>query len=110
MNYKIFNTMKRFIILGFTYTLFLLITACENYLDIVPDNIPTVDHAFTLRSAAERYLFTCYSYMPKDADVGDNPAILAGDEIWDLRDNAYAYANVARGFQNVISPYGDRWS
>jgi hypothetical protein len=105
------KNMRRIAKTGFVPALIILIfSACSDYLDIVPDNIPTVDHAFTLRSAAEKYLFTCYSYMPLDADVGDNPAILGGDEIWDLRDNAYAYTNLARGFQNVISPYGDRWN
>lgn len=38
--------------------------SCNNYLDIVPDNIATIDNAFTMRSEAEKFLFTCYSYMP----------------------------------------------
>lgn len=105
------KNMRRIAKKGIVPALIILIfSACSSYLDIVPDNIPTVDHAFTLRSAAEKYLFTCYSYMPADATVDDNPAVLAGDEIWDLRDNAYSYTLVARGFQNVITPYGDRWN
>lgn len=103
--------MRRITLIRFIQFLFVLtVSSCSDYLDIVPDNIPTLEHAFSLRSTAESYLFTCYSYMPDDANVGDNPALLAGDEIWDLRDNAFAYTNVARGYQNVVNPYGDRWT
>ena len=105
------KNMRRITLIRFLQVLLaLIVSSCSDYLDIIPDNIPTLEHAFSLRSEAEGYLFTCYSYMPDDANVGDNPAILAGDEIWDLRDNAYAYTSVARGYQNVISPAGDRWN
>ena len=36
---------------------------CGSWLDIVPDNVATLDNAFALRTTAERYLFTCYSYL-----------------------------------------------
>jgi len=39
-----------------------VIQACKkSYLDIVPDNIATLDNAFANRNEAEKYLFTCYS-------------------------------------------------
>jgi hypothetical protein len=41
-------------------------TAGCNYLDIVPDNVATMSHAFSNRAALERYLFTCYSYFPDE--------------------------------------------
>jgi len=48
----------------FTSTLLaILITSC-NYLDIVPDNIATLEMAFNTRANAEKYLATCYtSYL-----------------------------------------------
>ena len=39
--------------------------SCDSYLDVVPDNIATIDHAFTDRNQAEKYLHTVYSYLPK---------------------------------------------
>lgn len=48
--------------------------SCKKYLDIVPDGIATIDNAFTTRISAEKYLFTCYSYMPQQGDVASNPS------------------------------------
>lgn len=52
--------------------------SCTDYLDVVPDNVATIDNAFAMRAQAEKFLFTCYSYMPHDADINLNPAILGG--------------------------------
>jgi hypothetical protein len=70
--------MKKFIY--FTIVGLTILSSCKNYLDVVPDNIATVDYAFRNRVVAERYLYTCYSYMPRHG-TGDDPA-LAGDEVW----------------------------
>lgn len=86
------------------------IVSCD-YLDLVPDNVPTIDNAFTMRSEAEKYLFTCYSYLPKDADINSNPALSGGDEIWELTDESLAtqFARLAKGNQNIINPIGAQW-
>ena len=34
---------------------------CTDYLDVVPDNIATIEMAFNNRANAEKYLATCYS-------------------------------------------------
>ena len=39
-------------------------SSCKKYLDVTPDNIATIENAFTMRKEAEKYLFTCYSYLP----------------------------------------------
>src|SRR3546814_11592075 len=44
--------------------LIVTVTSCGNYLDVVPDGVATIENAFTSRTTAEKYLFTCYSYMP----------------------------------------------
>ena len=41
-----------------------VLASCESYLDVVPDNIATIDNAFTDRVQAEKFLFTLYSYLP----------------------------------------------
>jgi hypothetical protein len=89
-------------------------TSCKKYLDIVPDNIATIENAFTRRNEAEKFLFTCYSFLPKSGDLTGNPAFYAGDEIsliWPTVDfalNPAAY-NIARGNQNVVDPFANFW-
>jgi len=85
-------------------------------LDIVPDNVATLDYAFRLRSQAEKYLFTCYSYLPDLGAWSANPALLSGDEIWFFYPYKDAYYGtppdnweVARGNQNIVSPYLNYW-
>ena len=82
--------------------------ACNEYLDIVPDNVAEIGMAFQLRSSAERFLFTCYSYMPEDGTQA-NPAFHAGDELWLAADNAATAWNIARGNQNVVDSYCNYW-
>lgn len=101
--------MKKYIIIGTFALIFLaVLNSCKKYLDVVPDNIATIDNAFTMRSQAQKYLFTCFSYMPNDGDLSDDPGMASGDEIWEIKDRG-AYFNIANGLQNIVSPYGDRW-
>jgi len=44
---------------------FLGFSSC-NYLDVVPDERPTEADAFKDKNAAERYLYSCYSFMPRE--------------------------------------------
>src|SRR5690606_34186748 len=83
--------------------------SCQKYLDIVPDNIATIENAFTMRTSAERFLFSCYSYMPQHSNISGNPAFTAGDEFW-LHDNYITPGwEIARGNQNVVNPYLNFW-
>ncbi len=82
-----------------------LTTSCERYLDIIPDNVATIENAFAMRDQAEKFLFTCYSYMPRDGDLAQDPAMLGGDEIWRLSSHAGMF-DIARGLQNVVGPLG----
>ena len=52
-----------------------------NYLDVVPDNIATIDDAFSDRYQAESFLATCYWDMPKSAGWNENPAIFGALEM-----------------------------
>jgi len=87
--------------------------AC-NYLDVVPDNIATINDAFVSRSMAEKYLFTCYSYMPSHADI-NSQAFLIGDEFWLMypqnpsRFYNYPFEQIARGNQGVVDPCINYW-
>lgn len=93
----------------FSVFVLLFIGSSCSYLDVVPDNVPTVDNAFTMRNTAEKYLFTCYSYLPKTGNHIYDPAVLGGDEMWSILET-WASLSIVRGFQNVVSPYFDYWN
>lgn len=108
--------MKKILITPLLFILFLLYS-CDGFLDIVPDNVATIEHAFSNRTSAEKFLFTCYSYLPSQGKPAVDPAILGSDEIWihDL-DQTYSASlgafntyNTKRGLQNVSTPLCNFW-
>ncbi|MEA4916860.1 RagB/SusD family nutrient uptake outer membrane protein [Proteiniphilum sp.] len=93
----------------------LSLSSCSDYLDIIPDDVPTMDLAFSNRQNAERFLATCYSYIPPHGNVWRNPALSTGDEVWNCAEVTYYYSNttsfrIAKGLQNTNSPYLNYWS
>lgn len=91
---------------------FSFISACNNYLDVVPDMIATIeDNAFSMRSQAEKFFFMCYSYLPMSGSYNDDPALLGGDEIWVATQYTGANnpKNLALGAQRSDSPLFDFW-
>ena len=101
--------------LGIALMIFCLlgIESCEDsFLEVVPDNVVTIDQAFKLKNEAEKYLFTCYSYIPKNGDGIFNIGMLAGNETWipgqDAAINSHTF-DIANGLQRVTNPYVDVW-
>lgn len=102
--------MKNILLKSLLFCIVLLECLSCNYLDIVPDNMATIDYAFRNRTACEKYLYTCYSYRPRHGDFSWDPAIAATDEVW-----CHSYINtagryIARGMQKVNDPYMNFWS
>ncbi|MEC3878495.1 RagB/SusD family nutrient uptake outer membrane protein [Parapedobacter sp. 10938] len=93
--------------------LLLLMVSCDSYLDVVPDNVATVDHAFNMRNTAEKYLFTCYRYLPSHASLSANPAFTSGDEFWFSNSFLLFHSapgwQIARGNQGVVDPILNYW-
>ena len=85
-----------------------------NYLDVVPQDAPTLDHAFSNRSVTEKFLRTCYSHLPDPTDPFYYPAYFTSvDEFdWqiDSRLGALPGPQIAQGFQNSNAPQQDYWS
>jgi len=99
----------------YTYSLLIILQfSCSKFLEVVPDNVATIENAFTTRAAAEKYLFTCYSYMPSQGNIVSNPAFLSGDEMM-VPEMVSVYRGISlgiqieRGYQNVASPYINYW-
>lgn len=88
-----------------------LFNSCH-YLNVIPDDVATLDYAFREGAQAEKFLFTCYSYLPDYSNFEAMPGLITGDEIWffypplDFNSNAW---QVARGNQNVVNPYLNYW-
>lgn len=94
--------------------------SCD-YLDVVPDDIPTVDHAFSNRTTAENYLYGCYSFRPPIGHINDardaDPGLTAGDETWQRylvaegseENSTWPGSRIARGEQNAVNPILDIW-
>lgn len=98
--------------------LFLLVggmalTQSCSYLDVVPDKIGTIDNSFTNRNEAEKYLYTCYSYIPKNDNPYDNVALMGADELWSYYPitpyNDFGPWKIALGQQNSNNPFCNMW-
>lgn len=101
----------RYLKIGLALCVLSLMSACKKYLDVVPDNVPTLEYAFRMRSTAEKYLYTCYSYIPPLGDKYNNPGLYGADELW-LSDDKTTWRNwnIAKGLQNANSPILGYWS
>ncbi len=105
---------KQILTIGITLTM-LTLNSCQKFLDVVPDNIATIQDAFVSKAMAERYLYTCYSYLPVDGDPTTNPAFLAGDEmrLYDFIYQSpiidYRAWQIARGEMGISDPILNYW-
>ncbi len=93
-------------------TICLLNLSCKKFLDVIPDNVATLDHAFSDKTTTERYLITCYAGLPIVASPSANPAFLGGEEFWTWNILTYPEATdliapfrIARGEQNANNPF-----
>ena len=105
------------IILYFVGTsLMLLCVSCKRFLDIVPQNVGTLDYAFRNRDEAEKYLFTCYHTLQQRSNVTTDPWFTSGGELV-LPQEYLGYTNldypglqlIKGGVQNSDNPVLDYW-
>lgn len=112
-----FNIMKRFLYTVVCGTFMYASTSCSDFLNVVPDNIPTIEQVFNTREGAFQMLNTCYDYVPRPANIMQNPALLSGDEVWNptfMDPNFYYYRNkstefIAKGRQDKTAPLLNYW-
>lgn len=99
-------------------TVALLMTAVTpscDYLNVVPDNVKTLDHAFASRAMAERYLATCYSYLPNHNWPVKSPETYGGGESHAFQGGGGADAwtqkffGITAGAQNTSNPIFNTW-
>ncbi|WP_295719328.1 RagB/SusD family nutrient uptake outer membrane protein [Mucilaginibacter sp.] len=89
--------------------------SCKKYLDVIPDNVGTIDYAFRNRNEAENYLFACYNAMQSTADIHYNAGfVTSGETLFpnDLQDNQGVDPqgfNLVRGTQTSQNPTLNFW-
>lgn len=113
MKQKIFEIKKGVSLKLFSFLLGLIILqSCSKFLDVVPDDVSTLDHAFSNRFEAEKYLHTCYSYPFTRGSAVSNIIFLGSDEMWTYNGTNYAYESpwkIALGEQNKVNPFVNTW-
>jgi len=90
----------------------LFLNSCfKDYLDIMPDNVATIEHAFANKYEGERYLYTCYSWLPPMD--GQSIYFFGADDVWTWSFNHEGYQwpwQIALGMQNVDNPNVNAWN
>lgn len=99
MNYPILST---------CLAILLSASACS-YLDVVPDNVATIDHAFSDRYTSERFLASCYWHLPRSGDPNTNPAYMGAGEFMHNRERITASMRIARGAQSAADHQINMW-
>lgn len=95
----------------FTLALWGIVGFSCNYLDIVPENVSTIDDMFADRYAAEKSLASCYWAIPRLSHTWSNPADLGSMEIILNKENRERVSmKIALGEDNATSPLVNYWS
>jgi hypothetical protein len=105
---KINNNVKIFI---FALVAGWITVSCDSYVDVVPDNVATINNAFTDRNQAEKFLFTLYAYMP---NIGHPQCVGRYDDMtWASRgsDDLFQWYSLyaIRDGNRTLAPYCNYW-
>lgn len=85
-----------------------LFGAC-NYLDIVPDETATEEDAFKNPKAAERYLYSCYGYIPRPSNTIEAIDFMTGDEVVTAFEHE-TFAHFPKGNYSAGNPVISYWT
>ncbi|WP_455665480.1 RagB/SusD family nutrient uptake outer membrane protein [Phocaeicola sp.] len=102
---KIKHILLSFCLLGAT------LSACD-YLDIVPDDTPTLDDAFKTETGAEGFVFACYSKIPNYMHFRENTSWvttpeLVGSAHWTVQ--WFTFMQMQQATYNAADPVIDVW-
>ncbi len=86
-----------------------LLTACSDYLDIVPDKTQEIDLLFERKEAAYKALSTCYHYLPQQDGVYSTH-VFASDALTTPIAQETPGVELMRGKQSASDPLLGFWS
>lgn len=111
--------MKVFVKIFVTGCLLAASPGCKQYLDVTPDNVATLNSAFSNANETQAYLFGCYANLQALADVRRNAGFTASGEILfpiNMQDQTTLGGqggdggfNLMRGLQNSLNPLHNYW-
>lgn len=89
----------------------LALSGCD-YLDIVPDDKPTLDDAFKNEQTTEGFLYSCYSYIPQHNQFRSNFTWAMSNELvatyhWGAQ--YFSFLQIQQGMHSAASPVLDVW-
>lgn len=99
--------MKKYILI-ITAILLSTFNSCD-FLDIVPDEIPTEADAFADTRALERYMYSTYSFMPNPRHQTASLDLLTADEIVSSFEHE-TFANFPKGNYSASDPVVSYWN
>ena len=93
-----------------------LFAGCNKFLDVLPDDKPTLEDAFKDKFNAEKYLFTCYRFLPTFADPNTAIGLSGGGDIIYNERNTGGMSGgppapmmIFLKGNNVTNPYANFW-
>lgn len=80
-------------------------------MDVIPDDVATINNIFSSRERAEAYLFSCYANLPAFGTANE-PGMVLGDATWYQYNVSYSqpHWNMMRAGNTVISPTFNFWT
>ena len=91
-----------------------LLPGCAKYLDIVPDNVLTLEEIFSSKESAYDALARAYWFLPRESDTHATPWLLGDEYIGRLDLNGTASnlrgIRIMRGLQGTADPILGQWS
>lgn len=100
---------KKFLI--YITVLSLSLGGCK-YMDIVPDDTPSMNDAFKNESTAEGFLYTCYSYIPRYNDARTNFSWIMSNETaasYHWGSQYFTFLQIQQSQYNADNPVLDIW-
>lgn len=83
-------------------------SSCD-YLDIVPDERPTEEDAFEDISALQRYMYSCYGYLPLSNSGSGSLDLMTGDEVVTAFEHE-TFASFPKGNYTSATPVISYWN
>ena len=97
----------------------ILSSSCKKYLNVVPDDVATLNSAFSNANETEAYLFGCYATLQNMTDIRGNAGFTTSGEVifpYPLQDQTTlggaggdAGFQILRGTQNSANPILNYW-
>jgi len=87
----------------------IVLTSCENYLDIVPDKTQELSLLFNRKETAYNALANCYSYLPQNDGIWST-FVLASDELTTPVAKETDAIKLMKGQQSASNPKLSYWS